>query len=348
MPTRVGYLGDVDNLMPAVGEISHGRWPIAAAAANGSYISTNYNWHKFGYGGYQAYWTISPDSPLTLEPYEAPVRVTIHFKNAVPNVYENYFYNAYTTQYGGPHPSLLLSNGSGESFGTERLLVDGDSFLEHFTDETYTIPTDIRQQFAGKPLSISYTNSNCDIKLRGHLKITVETEWLYTKCGAPSNVSVTAPSGGYSTLSWNAGAAGVNNAISSYEIQYRTSNDNTNWGSWTVEGSVNASTLNKRVFSNPADSVYKQFRVRTVGAAGSSWVSDWVTSNTIVVNTTPPTFTASIAQVKLNAAVSNGVYIKGMTKYTATISGASASSPKTIASYSITDNVSGASSTTTS
>lgn len=199
---------------------------------------------------------------------------------------------------------------------------------------------------AGKALEI-YIDGPRGIWLNGECKVTVTTAYTYTKCGAPSNVAVTNPSGGYSTLSWNAGAAGTNNAISTYEIQYRTSNNNSTWGSWTADGSVNANTLSKSVFSNPSVSVYKQFRVRTVGAAGTSWASDWVNSNVIVVNTTPPSYTATVTQIKLNSAISNGVYIKGMTKYTATITNASASSPKTITSYSIVDNIGGSTTTTT-
>ena len=49
-----------------------------------------------------------------------------------------------------------------------------------------------------------------------------------------------------------------------------------------------------------------------------------------------PTFTPSVAPVKLNQAVSDGLYIKGLTRIKADILNAAAVSPKTIASYNIT------------
>ena len=75
--------------------------------------------------------------------------------------------------------------------------------------------------------------------------------------------------------------------------------------------------------------------MRTVGKAGETWASDYVTSGAIQTNSTPPTFTMTVSPVKINTAVSNGVYIKGLVKIKVAITGASASSPKTISSYSI-------------
>lgn len=58
---------------------------------------------------------------------------------------------------------------------------------------------------------------------------------LTTACGAPTlcTVSPTLAEGDV-TLSWSGASGGINNTISSYEIQYSDSVDNVTWGAWTA------------------------------------------------------------------------------------------------------------------
>jgi len=117
-----------------------------------------------------------------------------------------------------------------------------------------------------------------------------------TACGAPTVCSVSAAlAEGNVTLSWSGAANGAGNAITSYEIQYSDSPDNSSWGDWTALTTVNTSATNGSLSVSPPPTRgnYRRFRIRTRGAAGESFYSDWtVSSNTVRRNTlpTPPTF----------------------------------------------------------
>lgn len=116
-----------------------------------------------------------------------------------------------------------------------------------------------------------------------------------TACVAPTACSVNATlAEGNVTLSWSGAAGGAGNAITSYEIQYSDSTDNSTWGPWTELTIVFTSSTSGSLSVSPTATRghYRRFRVRTRGAAGESLYSDWtVSSNTVRRNTlpTPPT-----------------------------------------------------------
>ena len=123
-----------------------------------------------------------------------------------------------------------------------------------------------------------------------------------TACGAPTVCSVSAAlAEGNVTLSWSGATNGAGNAITSYEIQYSDSPDNSSWGDWMALTTVSTSATNGSLSVGPPATRgnYRRFRIRTRGAAGESFYSDWtVSSNTVRRNTlpTPPTsFTAAPA-----------------------------------------------------
>lgn len=121
-----------------------------------------------------------------------------------------------------------------------------------------------------------------------------------TACGAPTVCTVSATlSEGNVTLSWSGASGGAGNAITSYEIQYSDSTDNSDWGDWISLTTVSTSATSSILSVSPPSTRgnYRRFRIRTRGAAGESFYSDWtVSSNTVRRNTlpTPPTsFTAT-------------------------------------------------------
>jgi len=121
-----------------------------------------------------------------------------------------------------------------------------------------------------------------------------------TACGAPTACSVSATlAEGNVALSWSGASDGAGNAITSYEIQYSDSADNSNWGAWTALTTVNTSATSSILSVNPPTTRgnYRRFRVRTRGTAGESFYSDWtISSNTVRRNTLPippTTFTAT-------------------------------------------------------
>lgn len=121
-----------------------------------------------------------------------------------------------------------------------------------------------------------------------------------TACGAPTVCTVSGTlSEGNVTLSWSGASGGAGNAITSYEIQYSDSTDNSDWGDWIALTTVSTSATSSILSVSPPSTRgnYRRFRIRTRGAAGESFYSDWtVSSNTVRRNTlpTPPTsFTAT-------------------------------------------------------
>ena len=122
---------------------------------------------------------------------------------------------------------------------------------------------------------------------------------LTTACGAPTACSVNATlSEGNVILSWSGASSGTNNAISSYEIQYSDSADNSTWGAWTALTTVNTTAASGSVSAAPPSmrGYYRRFQVRTQGAAGASYYSGWkISTNSVRKNTVPSAPTAATA-----------------------------------------------------
>lgn len=114
---------------------------------------------------------------------------------------------------------------------------------------------------------------------------------LITACGSPTACSVNATlSEGNVTLSWSGASGGTNNAISSYEIQYSDSADNSTWGTWTALTTVTTTATSGSVSAAPPSTrgYYRRFQVRTRGAAGASYYSGWkISTNSVRKNTIP-------------------------------------------------------------
>jgi hypothetical protein len=130
----------------------------------------------------------------------------------------------------------------------------------------------------------------------------VVTYTQYTACGAPTSCSVSSTlSEGNVTLSWSGASNGVNNTISSYEIQYSESTDNATWGAWTALTTVTTTATSGSLSVSPSSTRgnYRRFQVRTRGTAGAGYYSGWkVSTNSVRRNTVPKpptTVTASPA-----------------------------------------------------
>jgi len=131
-----------------------------------------------------------------------------------------------------------------------------------------------------------------------HLYVVV-TYTQYTACGAPTTCSVNATlSEGNVTLSWSGATSGVNNTISSYEIQYSESTDNVSWGAWTPLTTVSTTATSGSLSVAPSSTRgnYRRFRIRTRGTAGESYYSGWkISTNSVRRNTVPKPPTTAVA-----------------------------------------------------
>lgn len=108
------------------------------------------------------------------------------------------------------------------------------------------------------------------------------------------------------TLAFSGASAGVLNAISAYEIQYADSVNNATWESWTaldvVASSTTSGSVSVAVPSTRGN--YRIYRIRTRGAAGASYYSDWKQTQSVRRNQLPTAPTSFAAQPE--------VYTSGM------------------------------------
>ena len=122
---------------------------------------------------------------------------------------------------------------------------------------------------------------------------------LITASGAPSACAVSSNlAEGNVNLSWSGAASGNNNTISSYEIQYSDSSNNSSWGSWTALTTVSTTATSGSISVSPPTirGYYRRFQVRTCGSAGSGYYSGWkMSSNSVRKNTAPLMPTSVVA-----------------------------------------------------
>lgn len=161
--------------------------------------------------------------------------------------------------------------------------------------------------------------------------ITIAWEYSTTKCGAPTSVSVPASSTTSSVdVSWSGATAGTNNSITGYIFQARDSTDaGETYGSWSQVKTV-SSTATSGTTSLPMPTTlgtFRQFRVQTIGNAGSSYYSDWS-------NTYGPCIRSAIAQAPNSVIVSNTTPTVSET-ITVSWTGAAAGVDDTISGYAV-------------
>ncbi|WP_246798201.1 hypothetical protein [Alkalibacter rhizosphaerae] len=124
-------------------------------------------------------------------------------------------------------------------------------------------------------------------------KVVLTINWASrtTACSAPTSCSVNATlAEGNVTLSWSGAASGTNNTISSYEIQYSESSNNSTWGGWVALTTVTTTATSGNVSVSPPATrgYYRRFQIRTRGTAGSSYYSGWkISTNSVRKNTLP-------------------------------------------------------------
>lgn len=118
-------------------------------------------------------------------------------------------------------------------------------------------------------------------------------------CGQPTSITISPTVAETSaTLAWSGATGGGANSITGYEIEYRDSADGENWGAWQVFAVVASSSGSGTRTVDPPSTrgYYRQFRIRTRGALGEAFYSDWVTSGTLrknVLPSPPSVFTAT-------------------------------------------------------
>lgn len=100
-----------------------------------------------------------------------------------------------------------------------------------------------------------------------------------TAATSPSSASVSpAVSEGDATVTYSGASGGDRNSISAIQYRYRESSDNSTWGEWSsaVNGGVSAIDGELSVPPHGTREHFRQYQLRTMGAAGADWAGSWV------------------------------------------------------------------------
>ena len=122
---------------------------------------------------------------------------------------------------------------------------------------------------------------------------TLDTNYPYTKCGAPTSVTasgIVTPNGTF-TVSWSGASAGTSNSITGYRVYYTISSSGTapTTSTTTYKDITSSSTSGSTTISlSNATRNYKVVcGVVTKGSAGSSYYSSIKTGGSVTINSLP-------------------------------------------------------------
>ena len=91
------------------------------------------------------------------------------------------------------------------------------------------------------------------------------------------------------TLAFSGASGGTINAITSYEIQYAESYDNSAWGAWTALKTLTSTATadSTTVDLSSTRGNYRKYRIRTLGSAGAAYYSGYKETGSVRKNSLP-------------------------------------------------------------
>ena len=161
-------------------------------------------------------------------------------------------------------------------------------------------------------------NSAVDKKIWAAQTFALDKITVTSACSAPTSVTIAASRvgrGKTTTISWSGAKAGTQNAITGYRIYYANGSQPTTSSSYitVTTSSTSGSYTTTTSFSNTQGRVW-YFKVRTLGAAGSSyWSGLSSTSTTLIINTTPTISSFSVNTPTVSSTGSKNVTFSFLT-----------------------------------
>ena len=171
------------------------------------------------------------------------------------------------------------------------LYVDGQKLRARQNTQTTSIS--ISPGTSSRDIAVSFQASGTSYStsiIVFDLSLSISYEIAVSSATAPTTVKVSSTvAEGAVTLSWSGASGGTQNAITGYQIHYNNSSDGVNWGDWVPAATVatSAGSGSVSVAVNDTRGAYRQWRIRTCGAAGESYYSGWAYSPTVRTNTAP-------------------------------------------------------------
>lgn len=108
----------------------------------------------------------------------------------------------------------------------------------------------------------------------------------YTACAAPTSFTASPEVFENSVnLAWSGATGGTNNAITGYEIEYASSLDGSAWSGWAALKTVTGTSIEDIPGIDRGQ--YVKYRIRTQGAAGALYYSEWKESGVAAKDNEP-------------------------------------------------------------
>jgi len=195
--------------------------------------------------------------------------------------------------------SVAIEGGSNYTFNGS--LDVTSAVAASFGDGDNTISANFRFKATGNASSVGNRSSVLSFS---DVTLTIDYTLPYTKCKAPTTVTVSPTSTGKSktaSLSWSGAAGGTNNAITGYDV-YRSTTSSTS--GFTLLSSPTASPINVTSSATNGGKIY--YKVVAKGAAGASYYSDMssavATLTSTWTNATAPNSVTGPTNVVMNTA----------------------------------------------
>ena len=178
-----------------------------------------------------------------------------------------------------PDATVLMNDNSGELIGGQGQFAIRSGALAAGSELYATYVAASGQQFSLASAFGSAVQPGRYLTFDPVSSVLIPIMMPYSHVGAPSAPSVAETVSREAVLlSWGAGSAGTNNAVTGYDVQYCDSADGVTFGSWQTASGSPVSGAQLSVSPPGSAGYYRKFRVRTRGSAGADWYSDWVES----------------------------------------------------------------------
>lgn len=156
------------------------------------------------------------------------------------------------------------------------------SHVQYDVGTALTLPADYASRMSGEFYPVSAPSGWVLYYEIG--SITPNYKTVTDACTAPTSVTLSGK-----VLTIKGGAGGDLNTFSGYGISWRDAAiGTTSYGSWTSDVTVSSSNATVTYNVTAPSGYVRQFRVRTLGSAGSSYYSAYVTCGTTLTGNTAP------------------------------------------------------------
>lgn len=212
------------------------------------------------------------------------------------DVYVNYkCYDLYLGSIGSQYITISV-DGGGSKNPASKAISDSNSSMHEgrwIDTQTFYISFSGRETWTSATINLKMTSVRgleySNVKINScSASGTAQLETAYTKCSPPSSISIsnTSPKKGQQiTVSWSGAKNGSENTIVGYDIEHKIGNNK--WFEWKSISTEKTYCSVTNTWLQVVGQIV-QYRVRTRGSAGPLYYSDWIYSENLITQNSPP------------------------------------------------------------